>query len=227
MVILACFVDILRRYSVFKIILKYAALSLIIIISGTWLVTSGYWPFSPKDIDQFAKCRRSTTSGVVGSIGGPFTLIDENGTAVTDQDVITEPSLIYFGYTFCPDVCPLDTVRNGEVVDILAQAGTSATPIFITIDPQRDTPEVMAEYSELVHPKLIGLTGSNEQVKAVSKAYRTYYKSHADDGGEFYLVDHSTMSYLVLPEHGFVEFFRRDQSAEMVAEKAACFIKNS
>ena len=85
----------------------------------------------------------------------------------------------------------------------------------------------MAEYSKLVHPKLIGLTGSNEQVRAVSKAYRTYYKSHADDGGEFYLVDHSTMSYLVLPEHGFVEFFRRDQSAEMVAEKAACFIKNS
>ena len=216
-----------RISSVSKTVLTYAASGLALLIAGTWLISSEYWPFSQKGNDQFAKCRSSRIAGGAGSIGGPFTLIDENGTAVTDQDVITEPSLIYFGYTFCPDVCPLDTVRNGEVVDILAQAGASATPIFITIDPQRDTPEVMAEYSELVHPKLIGLTGSNEQVKAVSKAYRTYYKSHADDGGEFYLVDHSTMSYLVLPEHGFVEFFRRDQSAEMVAEKAACFIENS
>jgi protein SCO1/2 len=212
---------------VFKAILKYAAPSLILVIAGTWLITSKYWPFSSKDSDQFAKCRSSTASGAVGSIGGPFTLLDERGTAVTDQDVITEPSLIYFGYTFCPDVCPLDTVRNGEVVDILAQTGTSATPIFITIDPQRDTPQIMAEYSELVHPKMMGLTGSQEQVKAASKAYRTYYKSHADKGEEFYLVDHSTMTYLVLPGHGFVELFRRDQSAEKVAEKAACFIENS
>ena len=175
-------------------------------IAGTWLVSSEYWPFSSKDIDQFAECRSNTITGVVGSIGGPFTLIDPKGLSVTDSDVITEPSLIYFGYTFCPDVCPLDTARNGEVVDILAQTGISATPIFISIDPQRDTPEVMAEYSEWVHPKMIGLTGSQEQVKAASKAYRTYYKLHSDEGNEFYLVDHSTMTYLVLPEHGFVKF---------------------
>ena len=209
-----------------KTILTFAASGLILLIAGTWLISSEYWPIFQKSNDQFAKCRSSRIAGGTGSIGGPFTLINERGAEVTDQDVITEPSLIYFGYTFCPDVCPLDTVRNGEVVDILAQAGASVTPIFITIDPQRDTPEVIAEYSELVHPKMIGLTGSNEQVGAASKAYRTYYKSHAEKGEEFYLVDHSTMSYLVLPEHGFVEFFRRDQSAEMVAEKAACFIEN-
>ena len=196
-------------------------------IAGTWLVSSEYWPFSSKDSDQFAKCRSNTITGVIGTIGGPFTLIDHKGATVTDTDVITEPSLIYFGYTFCPDVCPLDTARNGEVVDILAQLGKSATPIFISIDPKRDTSEVMAEYSEWIHPKMKGLTGSQEQVKAASKAYRTYYKLHPDEGDGFYLVDHSTMTYLVLPEHGFMEFFRRDQSAEKVAEKVACYINSS
>ena len=211
----------------FKAILKYAAPTLILMIAGIWLVSSEYWPFSSKNSDQFAKCRSNTITGVIGSIGGPFTLIDHKGATVTDTDVITEPSLIYFGYTFCPDVCPLDTARNGEVVDILAQIGKSATPIFISIDPKRDTSEVMAEYSKWIHPKMKGLTGSQEQVKAASKAYRTYYKLHADEGNGFYLVDHSTMTYLVLPEHGFMEFFRRDQSAEKVAEKVACYIKNS
>ena len=211
----------------FKAILKYTAPTLILMIAGIWLVSSEYWPFLSKDSDQFAKCRSNTITGVIGTIGGPFTLIDHKGATVTDTDVITEPSLIYFGYTFCPDVCPLDTARNGEVVDILAQIGKSATPIFISIDPKRDTSEVMAEYSEWIHPKMKGLTGSQEQVKAASKAYRTYYKLHADEGNGFYLVDHSTMTYLVLPEHGFMEFFRRDQSAEKVAEKVACYIKNS
>jgi protein SCO1/2 len=226
-VILLCPIKTLGEYSVFKAILKYAAPTLIIIIAGIWLVSSEYWPFLSKDSDQFAKCRSNTITGVIGTIGGPFTLIDHKGATVTDTDVITEPSLIYFGYTFCPDVCPLDTARNGEVVDILAQIGKSATPIFISIDPKRDTSEVMAEYSEWIHPKMKGLTGSQEQVKAASKAYRTYYKLHADVGNGFYLVDHSTMTYLVLPEHGFMEFFRRDQSAEKVAEKVACYIKNS
>jgi len=207
---------------VLKPILTYAAPTLI--IAGIWLVSFEFWP---EDIDKFSKCRTSPITGVAGSIGGPFTLINQKGIMVTDADVITEPSLIYFGYTFCPDVCPLDAVRNSDVVDILAQIGKSVTPIFISIDPQRDTHEVMSEYSNWLHPKMIALTGSQEQVKAASKAYGTYYKLHSDEDKEFYLIDHSTMSYLVFPEHGFVEFFRRDQSAEKVAEKVACFIKNS
>ena len=216
-----------RISRVSKTILTYAASGLILLIAGTWLVSSEYSPFSSKGKDQFVNCRSSKIAGAIGSIGGPFNLIDERGIAVTDQDVITEPSLIYFGYTFCPDVCPLDTARNGEVVDILAQIGKSATPIFISIDPKRDTPEVMAEYSEWIHPKMKGLTGSQKQVKAASKAYRTYYKLYPDEGNGYYLVDHSTMTYLVLPEHGFMEFFRRDQSAEKVAEKVACYINSS
>ena len=159
-------------------------------------------------------------------IGGPFTLVSETGQTVTEQDVITGPTLVYFGYTFCPDVCPFDTVRNAEAVDLLAAQGLSATPIFISIDPERDTPEALDAYVENIHPKMVGLTGTEEQVKAASKAYRTYYKRHNDDP-EYYIVDHSTQTYLMLPDHGFVEFFNRNTSAEKIAETAACFIKNS
>lgn len=176
--------------------------------------------------DQFAECRIGQVAGGAGQIGGPFTLQDETGKEVTDKEVITEPSLIYFGYTFCPDVCPLDVSRNAEVTDVLQEQGTSITPVFISIDPQRDTPQVVGEFADNLHDKMIGLTGTPAQVKAASQAYRTYYKAQpADD--EYYLVDHSTFSYLVLPEHGFVEFFRREIQADQMAETIQCFVENS
>lgn len=173
--------------------------------------------------DQFASCRSGDVAGGSAQIGGPFELVNSKGETVTDADVITEPSLIYFGYTFCPDVCPLDTARNAEAIDLLAERGYSATPVFISVDPRRDTPEVVGDFAFNLHEKMIGLTGSDAQVKAASQAYKTYYKAHpADD--EYYLVDHSTFSYLVLPEYGFVEFFRRDTTSEQIAETMACFI---
>ena len=149
--------------------------------------------------------------------------MNAQGETVTDEDVITEPTLLYFGYTFCPDVCPLDTVRNAEAVDLLEAQGKMVTPVFITIDPERDTPEAVGDFAHNVHERMIGLTGSPEQIQAASQAYRTYYKKQ-DAEDEFYLVDHSTFTYLVLPEHGFVEYFRRDKSPEEVATAAACFI---
>ena len=189
------------------------------------LFATGVAPFSGGD-DQFADCRTSAVAGGSAAIGGPFELVDHKGRAVTEKDVIVEPSLIYFGYTFCPDVCPFDTVRNAEAIDLLAAQGLSATPVFISIDPERDTPEALDAYVENIHPKMVGLTGTEEQVKAASKAYRTYYKRH-NDHPEYYIVDHSTQTYLMLPDHGFVEFFNRNTSAEKIAETAACFIRNS
>ena len=162
------------------------------------LFATGVGPFSD-DEDQFADCRTSAVAGGSAAIGGPFELVDHKGRAVTEQDVIVEPSLIYFGYTFCPDVCPFDTVRNAEAIELLAAQGLSATPIFISIDPERDTPEALDAYVENIHPKMVGLTGTEEQVKAASKAYRTYYKRHNDDP-EYYIVDHSTQTYLMLPD---------------------------
>jgi len=131
---------------------------------------------------------------------------------------------VFAGFTFCPDVCPMDAARNADAVDLLAEKGYDVTPVFISIDPDRDTPEVVRDFTENLHPKMIGLTGSLDQVKAASQAYKTYFRKQ-DGDPEFYLVDHSTFTYLVLPGHGFVEFFRRDDTAEAIAERTACFIE--
>ena len=196
-----------------------AAIAAAVLVGGSWLATRDANP------DQFAQCRASAVAGGT-AIGGPFELVNAKGETVTDKDVITEPTMVYFGYTFCPDVCPLDVSRNAEATDFLAEGGQSMTPLFISIDPNRDTPEVVGDFAFNMHEKMIGLTGSPEQVKAASQAYRTYYKAHpADD--ECYLVDHSTFSYLVLPEHGFVEFFRREIGAEDMAKTVGCFIDNT
>lgn len=198
-----------------------AAAALVAVLGGLWLGTR----MSGSD-DQFAQCRGTQVAGGTSQIGGPFELVNAEGATVTDADVLTEPSLIYFGYTFCPDVCPLDTARNAEAVDLLQERGQSVTPVFISVDPQRDTPEVVGDFAANLHERMIGLTGSPEQVRAASQAYKTYYKAHpAED--EYYLVDHSTFSYLVLPEHGFVEFFRRDTSPEQMADQIGCFLTNA
>lgn len=169
---------------------------------------------------SFAQCQQGSVAG--GDIGGPFTLVSETGETVTEADVITKPTLVYFGYTYCPDVCPLDASRNAEAVDILTSRGVESTPVFISIDPERDTPEVLAEFTDILHDDMLGLTGSPEQVKAASQAYRTFYRRQPG-GGEDYLVDHSTFTYLVLPEVGFVDFFRRDATPEQMADTVACY----
>ncbi|MDA0362184.1 MAG: SCO family protein [Proteobacteria bacterium] len=161
-----------------------------------------------------------------GNIGGKFNLIDENNNFVSEREAIDKPSLIYFGYTFCPDVCPLDAVRNAEAVDLLYAKGFELKPIFVTIDPDRDTPEVLLDFTDAIHPEMLGLTGSAKQIKAISQAYKTYYRKQVSED-EYYLVDHSTYSYLVTPEKGFVDFFRRDESALKIAEKIACHLKDS
>lgn len=195
-----------------------ASAAVIALVAGLWYASR---PTAGDDI--FAQCRTSQVAGGTDMIGGPFELLNAEGETVTDKDVITQPSILYFGYTFCPDVCPLDTVRNAEAVDILEANGEMVTPVFISVDPERDTPEVVGEFAYNVHERAIGLTGTPEQVKAASRAYRTYYKKHeAED--DYYLVDHSTFSYLVLPEHGFVEYFRRDVTPESVAASVQCFL---
>ena len=176
--------------------------------------------------DRFAQCRTTRVAGGSAMIGGPFTLVDETGKTVTDKDVITKPSLVYFGYTFCPDVCPLDGARNAEAVDILQGRGYDVQPVFISIDPARDTPEVVAEFTDYLHPDMIGLTGTPEQVKAASQAYKTYFAKQPGDE-EYYLMDHSTFTYLMLPGTGFADFFSRDVTAQQMADRVACFIDNS
>ena len=195
-----------------------AAAAIVALLGATWFVA-----MRGSGDDQFAACRSSAIAGGSGSVGGPFTLVNGAGETVTDADVITKPSLLYFGYTFCPDVCPFDVTRNADAVDILQEKGVDVQPVFISVDPERDTPEQLAEYAGYMHEKMIALSGSPEQVKAAANAYRVIY-SKQDEDDEFYLVNHTTFTYLVLPEHGFVEFFRRDTTPEAMAEKTACFV---
>lgn len=199
-----------------------SAAALAAVLGGTLAVTM----IGGND-DKYAECRASSVMGGTAQIGGPFTLVDETGKTVTETDVIDQPSLVYFGYTFCPDVCPLDNARNAEAIEILEDRGVIVKPVFISIDPERDTPELLADFTDNLHPRMLGLTGTPEQVKAASTAYKTFYQKQQPEAGdeEYYLVDHSTMSYLMFPDEGFAEFFRRDESAESMADRVQCFVE--
>jgi protein SCO1/2 len=179
--------------------------------------------------DKYAQCRSTAIAGGTSQIGGPFTLIDETGATVTDADVIDQPSLLYFGYTFCPDVCPLDTARNAEAIDILEERGLIVKPVFISIDPERDTPEVVDAFTANLHERMLGLTGTPDQVREASRAYRTFFQKQEPTAGneDYYLVDHSTMSYLVFPGEGLVEVFQRSLRADDVADRVQCFLEAS
>lgn len=193
--------------------------ALVAISGGVWYATQ-----RTGSDDPYAQCRTSKVAGGSEQIGGSFNLLNKAGEAVTDKDVITKPSLVYFGYTFCPDVCPFDVARNADAVDELDARNYDVTPVFISIDPERDTPEVVGEFSELIHERMVGLTGTPEQVKDASQAYRTYYRKQENGDPDYYLVDHSTFTYLVLPEAGFVDFFRREVTPEEMADRVACYI---
>ncbi|NCO20738.1 MAG: SCO family protein [Rhodobacterales bacterium] len=184
---------------------------------------TAWWLARPTDA-RFAHCSASSVAGA--TIGGPFSLVDETGATVTDVEVLTKPSLVYFGYTFCPDVCPTDSARNAEALDLLQQRGYDAQAVFITIDPARDTVERVREFTDYFHDDMIGLTGSADQVAVASRAYKTY-SAKQETGDEYYLMDHSTFTYLVLPDAGFVQFFRRENTPQEIADTMACFIDAS
>lgn len=187
-----------------------------VVVVGLGLAT--YAALRPAS-DRFALCDAAPVAG--GDLGGPFELVTHTGETVTDADVIDAPTLLYFGYSYCPDVCPLDVVRNADAADLLAEKGHAVQPVFVSIDPGRDTPEVLADFVTLVHDDMLGLTGSQAQVDKAVAAYRVYAKKNGE--GEDYLMDHSTYTYLVAPDEGLLTFFRRDASPEAMAETTACF----
>ncbi|MBP7242120.1 MAG: SCO family protein [Amaricoccus sp.] len=186
--------------------------------------TMSYVALRGGDADPFAGCRGGAVATGTASIGGPFTLVDGSGARVTDAEAITRPTLLYFGYTFCPDFCPNDLSRNALAADILAEQGEDVGLVFVTIDPDRDTPEAMDAYARAIHPDMLGLSGTAEEIAAAAKAYRVYARKSGDDP-EFYLMDHSTFTYLAAPGHPFLEFYASDATPEAIAESVACYAK--
>jgi cytochrome oxidase Cu insertion factor (SCO1/SenC/PrrC family) len=152
-----------------------------------------------------------------GPIGGPFALIDQAGNPRTDENFRGKLLLIYFGYSYCPDVCPTDLQQIGLAVDRLGAAGGTVQPLFITLDPERDTAAHLAEYVPLFHPRLIGLTGSAEQIRGVASAYKVYYAKYPP-GSADYVIDHSSFIYLVDENGKYIGFFPPGTTADRMVE---------
>jgi protein SCO1/2 len=153
------------------------------------------------------------------SIGGPFTLTDQSGATVTDKSYDGFYRLIYFGYTFCPDACPTELQVMAQAVEAMGPAGAKVQPIFITIDPARDTAKQLAGYVPLFDKRLVGLTGTPEQIATVAREYKVYY-AKADEPGvdaKSYGMNHSSFVYLMDPAGKFLTVFSSDTDSDKMA----------
>ncbi|MGQ0485173.1 MAG: SCO family protein [Hyphomicrobiales bacterium] len=152
-------------------------------------------------------------------VGGPFSLVDHTGRRVTEKDFLGKYMLVFFGFTYCPDVCPTELQVMSAALDELGPDGNNIQPVFVSIDPERDTPEVVGQYVGNFHTRLIGLTGSAEEIAAIAKAYRVYYKkTTAGAATGDYEMDHSTTIYLMDPEGRFRKHFGYTTDARGLAE---------
>jgi protein SCO1/2 len=159
------------------------------------------------------------------TVGGPFSLIDGDGKPVTDQTWHGKYMLVYFGYTFCPDVCPTTLTNLADALDKLGAKADRIQPLFITVDPKRDTPDVVKQYAAAFGPRIIGLTGSAEQIATAAKEYRVYYAEHrTGPGPDDYSMDHSSVLYLMGPDGRFIAPLRADQSGPELATALTKFI---
>ena len=141
-------------------------------------------------------------------IGGPFELVDHRGRRVSDADFRGRFMLVFFGYASCPDVCPTELATIARTMDALGAKAEAVQPLFITVDPARDTVEFLADYVTAIHPKLIGLTGDEEAIARVARAYRVYYRKAEGGAGDDYPMDRSSFVYLMGPDGRFVAMFR-------------------
>ena len=150
------------------------------------------------------------------NVGGPFSLTDQTGTTRHAEDFRGKLMLIYFGYTFCPDVCPTELQTMSEAIDLLGAKGEAVQPIFITIDPARDTPEQLKSYAESFHPRLLALTGSTAEIAAAARAYKVFYQP-VKQGGGAYLMDHSSIVYLMGRDGKYIAHFGGGVTAGQIA----------
>ena len=161
-----------------------------------------------------------TTSGKA-LIGGPFTLVDQHGKTVTDRDFRGRYMLVFFGFTHCPDICPAELQVIAASLDDLGPKADEVVPIFVTLDPERDTPEVMDDYVKNFGSRFVGLTGSTESIAEAAKAYRvTYSKFENKDGdsNDVYSIDHSALVYLMGPDGEYITHFNYGTSAAKMTE---------
>ncbi|KAF2679472.1 mitochondrial metallochaperone Sco1 [Lentithecium fluviatile CBS 122367] len=190
----------------------------------------GLYIYFTQEKERMARKRIAEQTKGVGKpkVGGPFELVDHNGHKFTSDDLLGKYTLVYFGFTHCPDICPDELDKMALMYDkVVAQCGDCLVPIMITCDPARDTPAVLKEYLVEFHPRIIGLTGDYEAIKDTCKAYRVYFStpSHVKPGQD-YLVDHSIYFYLMDPEGDFVEAIGRNFTADQAAKVISDHVKD-
>ncbi|KAF2070396.1 hypothetical protein CYY_008282 [Polysphondylium violaceum] len=187
---------------------------LIAIISGS----AGWLYYDHLMTQKREKVKEIKTYGS-SAIGGPFSLIDQNGKAVSDLDFRGKYVLLYFGFTYCPDACPAELDKITQVLNNLEKYNLldSVVPVFITIDPWRDTVEQVRDYIQEFHPKFVGLTGTPEQITKLAKYYRVFMSKAGK--GDSYLVDHTIITYLLGPDGRFIEFYNSAQNSELITNK--------
>lgn len=174
----------------------------------------------------FGQAAPGTKGTGTALIGGPFTLVNQDGKTVTEKDFLGRYMLVFFGYTYCPDICPTELQVMTAALDQMGAAAKAIRPVFVSIDPERDTPQVVKSYVENFGGGLIGLTGSAEQVAQTAKAFRVYYAKAGQDGAD-YKMDHSTIIYLMGPDGTFVKHFTYTSDAAQLAQELKALVTTS
>ncbi|OAL05668.1 SCO1 protein [Phaeosphaeriaceae sp. SRC1lsM3a] len=191
---------------------------------------AGLWAYFTYEKERLARKRIADQTKGMGKpkVGGPFQLVDQEGNVFSSNDMLGKYSLVYFGFTHCPDICPDELDKMALMYDkVVESCGKVLLPLMITCDPARDNPAVLKEYLKEFHPEFIGLTGDYEQIKNTCKAYRVYFSTPSSvKPGEDYLVDHSIYFYLMDPEGDFVEAIGRNFTADQAAKIMIDHIKD-
>jgi protein SCO1/2 len=187
-------------------------------VAGGVIAASGWLLWPPMAAEPSAAALMDAVMWSKEQIGGPFALIDQDGRPRTDADFRGKLLLIYFGYTYCTDICPTDLQTISTTIDKLGPAGESVQPLFITVDPEHDTSEVIKLYVTLFHPRLVGLTGSAKQIKAIARAYKVYYAKNEESTKSDSVIDHSGFVFLVGRDGKYLGFFPPGTSADRMID---------
>ncbi|MDP5280481.1 SCO family protein [Sphingomonas sp. DG1-23] len=162
-------------------------------------------------------------------IGGPFALVDQDGKTVRDSDFAGRYRIVYFGYTYCPDVCPTDMAKIGQAMKLLdkraPRVAQKVVPIFITVDPERDTPAVVKQFVANFHPRIVGLTGSPQAIAAAAKSYAVYFKKQPPGPGGGYMVDHLAVAFLMGPNGEPIASLPIDKDGAAIAEQVQHWVR--